>query len=205
MGCTEERLEPVKEGPTIKSYAELKQALAAGKKLVVYEDQVIDVTAFIDEHPGGPKAIEPYVGKARLSSSGIGTEIGRYIYGSFGPPGKTPHGHGAFAFEFLEKLKCGQITTIGESKIFRPRKEGGLRYFRDETWTIVNCNMHTSVHAVIQFTNPNYKAAAILPGIDYCGKYFAVLDSPSPLALLQEQEDYAELCLCVHAELGVAE
>ncbi len=184
MGCAEKRPEPEKEEPTINSYAEFKKALAAGKKLVVYEDQVLDVTAFIGEHPGGPKTIEPYVGKARPASSGIGTEIGRYIYGAFGLPGKTSHGHGTLTFEFMEKLKCGHITTIGEPKIFRPRKEGGLRYDRNETWTIANCNMHTSVHAVIQFTNPNYKATAILPGIDYCGKYFVVIGSSSPLALL---------------------
>jgi hypothetical protein len=82
------------------------------------------------------------------------------------------------ALECLEKLKCGQITNLPESRFFRPITPDGPAYDRKEPWSIIGCNMQTSVHAVVQFTNPRYKAAAILPDIDYCGKYFAVGESP---------------------------
>ncbi len=51
------------EGEEIKSYEDLEKAVAKGRKLVVYEDIVIDVTNFIAEHPGGAQTLEQYVGK----------------------------------------------------------------------------------------------------------------------------------------------
>ena len=77
---------------------------------------------------------------------------------------------------WLDKLKCGQIVNNAESLFFRPKKPDVPPYDRKEVWTIASCNMNTSVHAVIQFANPRYKAVAILPGIDYCGKYFVVAE-----------------------------
>jgi len=37
--------------------------VAAGVKLVVLDDFVVDVSAFITEHPGGEKIMKPYIGK----------------------------------------------------------------------------------------------------------------------------------------------
>ena len=50
-------------GEEITNYEGLEQALAQGRKLVVYEDAVIDVSSFIAEHPGGAAVLEPYIGE----------------------------------------------------------------------------------------------------------------------------------------------
>jgi cytochrome b involved in lipid metabolism len=34
-----------------------------GKKLVIFEGSVYDVTEFLNQHPGGPEKIEPLLGK----------------------------------------------------------------------------------------------------------------------------------------------
>ncbi len=47
----------------ITSYTEFFEELEKGRKLVVYEDVVLDVTQFVPTHPGGPDLLLPLVGK----------------------------------------------------------------------------------------------------------------------------------------------
>jgi hypothetical protein len=106
----------------------------------------------------------------------------------------------------LLTLKCGQITNLCESVFFIPRSLDIPLYKNNEIWTLSSSTMKSTVHAVIQFSNPNYKAVGILPNIDYCGKYFAVRNStPHPLDTLPRQKPYEELRVHVYAEFDIAE
>jgi cytochrome b involved in lipid metabolism len=71
MGCAEvrppEKVESVKD-TGLNTYEDVQKAIATGKKIVIYEDWVLDVTTFTKEHPGGQHIINPYIGRA-LSKS----------------------------------------------------------------------------------------------------------------------------------------
>lgn len=64
MGCGQSR---ARSSAVIKkhitSYTEFFEELEKGRKLVVYEDVVLDVTQFVPTHPGGPDLLLPLVGK----------------------------------------------------------------------------------------------------------------------------------------------
>ncbi len=67
MGCAGPRA-PRKEteGFEVNSYEAVQEALATGRKLVIYEDLVLDVTTFVHEHPGTSRIIEQNVGNEGL-------------------------------------------------------------------------------------------------------------------------------------------
>jgi cytochrome b involved in lipid metabolism len=47
----------------ITTFQQLEDEITKGRKLIVYENAVIDVASFMVEHPGGPTIMEPYIGK----------------------------------------------------------------------------------------------------------------------------------------------
>ncbi len=62
MGCSGTK-DVSGHGEVVMTYEDIENATADGRKLVVYEDIVIDVTNYIVEHPGGADSLERHIGK----------------------------------------------------------------------------------------------------------------------------------------------
>ena len=63
MGCgrSATRKDPVGKR-NITTYTHLFEEIAKGRKLVVYEDNVLDVDSFIAIHPGGEEVFKSMIG-----------------------------------------------------------------------------------------------------------------------------------------------
>jgi sterol desaturase/sphingolipid hydroxylase (fatty acid hydroxylase superfamily) len=71
---------------------------------VAYKDGVYDVTTFLDSHPGGSDALEPYLGK----------DVTEVMAGGRGDS-SVLHEHSAFAFKMLEKYRIGTLLDADPS------------------------------------------------------------------------------------------
>lgn len=82
------------------SRATLKQRIVAGDHLVIYEDQVLDLTRWADKHPGGKLAILHFVGRDATD------EMNAY--------------HSVHDIKRFAGFVCGQIESR-VSRVGRPR------------------------------------------------------------------------------------
>ncbi len=54
----------------IATYTEFFEELAKGRKLVMYEDLVLDLAQLMSTHPGGPEVLAPVIGRQPLGETG---------------------------------------------------------------------------------------------------------------------------------------
>ena len=87
--------------PTVSMSAEVfQQALTNGRKLVILDELVLDVTKFIDQHPGGRFVL----------SHNIGRDISKFFYGGYslednmGQKPASPYTHSTFARMIVNDL-----------------------------------------------------------------------------------------------------
>jgi 4-hydroxysphinganine ceramide fatty acyl 2-hydroxylase len=66
---------------------------------VAYKGGVYDVTTFLDAHPGGSDALEPYLGQ----------DVTEVMAGGGNGASSVLHEHSAFAFKMLEKYRIGTL------------------------------------------------------------------------------------------------
>mmetsp|Transcript_4956 Transcript_4956/g.4736 ORF Transcript_4956/g.4736 Transcript_4956/m.4736 type:complete len:542 (+) Transcript_4956:57-1682(+) len=82
---------------------EFNEMLNDGQKLVLFNNFIIDVDSFQDQHPG----------TAYVISENIGKDIGKYFYGAYSmSPDISPYTHSNYAANLLEKLIIGKIKPI---------------------------------------------------------------------------------------------
>jgi len=64
MGCSTVTKQPENQNvvPNIHSYKQFYEAIAKGSKLVILDDDVLDIANFINQHPGGKTMLEKYCG-----------------------------------------------------------------------------------------------------------------------------------------------
>ena len=74
---------PIIEHESTMSKQEFDDAVAAGRKLVILDDHVLDIEQFIDQHPGGRFTM----------SHNIGRDVSKFFYGGYsleGNMGRKP-------------------------------------------------------------------------------------------------------------------
>ena len=90
------------------SQPEFENLIKEGKKYVLFDNYVIDVTSFISEHPGSSYVIEQTIGR----------DIGKYFYGAYHlESSASPHKHSSFAARVLTKLAVAEISSP-DSELF---------------------------------------------------------------------------------------
>jgi hypothetical protein len=81
-----------------------------GRKLVLFNNYIVDVESFMETHPGTRFVI----------AESVGTEIGKYFYGAYSiETNVQPHTHSSYAAGLLEKLTIAYLNTtkpIAESR-----------------------------------------------------------------------------------------
>lgn len=86
---------------------EFNQLLRDGRKLVLFNNFIIDVETFMSEHPGTRFVI----------AENIGNDIGKFFYGAYSMEDDVkPHVHSNYAASVLKKLTVGRLK-VGFAKI----------------------------------------------------------------------------------------
>jgi len=83
------------------SWDKIKQSVSNGESLVVIDDIVHDVSAFVHEHPGGRQTLLNYVG----------TDATRLFNGLDG----SEHNHSKNAREYLKTLRIARLNTLTQT------------------------------------------------------------------------------------------
>ena len=87
------------EIPTISQF-QFNNMIKAGKKLVLFNNFVVNVENFMDEHPGTRFVI----------SHNIGKEIGKYFYGAYSlEQDVAPYTHSSYAASLIKRLTVGKL------------------------------------------------------------------------------------------------
>ena len=85
----------------------MKEFNESKRKLALFNDYVVDLTAYAFEHPGGKFVIQQSDKK----------EIGKYIYGAYSMENNvSPHKHSLMAMNIVEKLIWARIIFDTECK-----------------------------------------------------------------------------------------
>ena len=82
---------------------EFKESVNSGKQFVILDDMVIDVSIFMDDHPGGKFSLQ----------HNIGRDVSKYFYGGYSMENieKVPHHiHSNDARKIVTKLCVGLIS-----------------------------------------------------------------------------------------------
>ena len=161
MGCSKSNNRETKPFKMeIYTFTQLKDMIAKGRNVLVYENMVIDVEKWINQHPGVPLVIKPL----------LGLEISRYFYGGFIAPGQSkPRVHSENACKVIQQYQIGIIDSGVNIFMMPPNTE-----LQQLTWQLVRKAPITNVHNRFFFQCPNVKTKNILPGIGYAGKYFTL-------------------------------
>lgn len=89
------------EIPTI-SLFQFNNLVKIGRKLVLFNNFVVDVEPFMDEHPGTRFVL----------SQNIGRDIGKYFYGAYSmEEDVAPHIHSHYAAGIIKKLTIGKLEV----------------------------------------------------------------------------------------------
>lgn len=73
-----------------------------GRKLVLFNDYVIDIEPFMDDHPGTRFVL----------NESIGTDIGKFFYGAYAVEDDIqPHTHSSYAAGIIQKLTIAKLNT----------------------------------------------------------------------------------------------
>ena len=148
MRCSEEE-------PKQYTYEEIKVEAINGRELFLYDNNVCDLTSYMDWHPG-----------KNLLKEHVGMEIGRYIYGGFSGSDSRVQYHSGRAKDIIDKTVCGTVKPIFELVLSQNPEEG--------KWKIVGKEQFTKIHQVIRFSLPGTKITAMAPGVNHCGTYVKV-------------------------------
>ena len=82
------------------SQLQYNNMIRSGRKLVLFNNFIVDVESFMDEHPGTRFVI----------SQNIGREIGKYFYGAYSmEEDVSPHIHSSYAAELIKRLTIGKL------------------------------------------------------------------------------------------------
>ena len=155
------------------TYEDVDKMIKKGKKIVIFQNQVIDVEHWINEHIGGAEVLKEVIGK----------EISRYFIGGFIAKGKTkPHFHTHEAFQKIQDFTIGTISTT--VNLFYDIKNKVIDTDSLE-WTLIKKVPITKVHNRYHFACQGVKVKAILPGVENAGKYFTLTNVST-----QEKRNY---------------
>jgi len=164
MGCgtvSKQEIENTKITLSINNYPQFYEAISKGSKLVVLDDDVIDISSFIEKHPGGKLTLEKCIGilccYTKMYKKGM--EIGRFVYGGFNMEGFKVNVHSEFAMKKLITLRVGKIINEITHMIFKPVVTPPTEKPQECTWKLVSKKMVSSVHAVFRFSCDQYKCA----------------------------------------------
>lgn len=96
-----------KENVPIITQLQLNTMVRNGRKLVLFNNFILDVESFMDEHPGTRFVI----------AENIGSDIGKYFYGAYSVEADVaPHTHSSYASTLITKLTIGKLKQA-KSKV----------------------------------------------------------------------------------------
>mmetsp|Transcript_4732 Transcript_4732/g.8088 ORF Transcript_4732/g.8088 Transcript_4732/m.8088 type:complete len:112 (+) Transcript_4732:519-854(+) len=98
--------------PTDITVAEFNKRVHSGEKLVVLDDMVLDVTKFLDEHPGGKFSLENNIGRdvSKFFHGGYSLEVMKKV---------ANHTHSSDARKIVNKLVVGRLQGLNTVKLMK--------------------------------------------------------------------------------------
>lgn len=87
---------------------EFNEMVSAGRKVVLYNNFIVDIDSFADQHPGTTYVLTENIGK----------DIGKYFYGAYSmSPDIVPYTHSSYAAKLLEKLVIGKMKPMSRKSM----------------------------------------------------------------------------------------
>ena len=151
------------------SYEKYMEFIRNGRKLVLFNNFIIDVENFMSEHPGSRFVIE----------QNIGNDIGQFFYGAYSVEQEVaPHIHSNFAAMIMKKLAVGKLI-IAPPKPITYINDISNQYVQtivggDVEFTVQNNHAITSSISRITFHSMNCNIDKTYPNLKFAGKSFSV-------------------------------
>ena len=161
----------------------LKAFYESDKRLALFNDYVVDLTAYAFEHPGGTHMIQQCNKK----------EIGKFIYGAYSMENSvSPHRHSFIAMLILEKLIVAKIAperqlySIIESKELTEKYTDTEKFIKPSTSSIYKVvkvkKLSNNWNRVVMKDNVESSHCIFRDGVDYIGKHYAVASKKNHVA-----------------------
>jgi hypothetical protein len=115
---------------------EFDELIIKGSQLVLFNNYVLDIEGFKDEHPG----------TAFVLKENIGNEIGKYFYGAYSmEQDVAPYVHSGYAATLLERLVIGKLlhTNGHTDKVGRT----SINYNEGDNFICLNSNLQHSIYS----------------------------------------------------------
>jgi len=94
------------------THEEFKRRIGSGKELVVLDDLVLDVTTYLNDHPGGRFSIE----------NNIGRDVSKFFYGGYTQENESkmwPYTHSSIARGVVERLIIGRLIDEADVRMMK--------------------------------------------------------------------------------------
>ena len=178
----------------------LKQFYGSNKTLALFNNYVVDLTAYAFEHPGGTYLIQQCNKK----------EIGKYMYGAFSMENKvSPHRHSFIAMKILERLIIAKIAPLTPKRNSYQPIRGGSRYVMPKFIDSISYNIEQTsicnISKISEFSKNLYcvtfedltgKPTLIFrEGLSFIGKHYVVVSRKNRVAR------YYTICQSFHSKI----
>ncbi|CAI2386298.1 unnamed protein product [Moneuplotes crassus] len=188
------------------THSEVTRMVNNGKQLVLFNDYVLNISPFIEEHPGSTYVLIENLGK----------DIGKYFYGAYSmSPGVDPHTHSRYAADLMEEFVMGKlkITEVSNKqgntlnytvkdalKFSSEEKEenkgmGDLKpvavKVNDNEFILMNRQEISKGVARVKLQNANCRVKKFYPGLSLSGKSWSLT------SLQNHTSRYYTICNCM--------
>lgn len=177
---------PRKEIPGVEktSWVDVYQNVKRGKKLVFLDTHILDISSFIDSHPGG----------SYLLADSIGEDYGKYIYGVNGLEAThTGFAHPSFVWTFVSLMKVGEVGY----HLGVVHKNSGPPDLHNMRWTLASKTPMAPNVSRFAFVSDEMFINHAPKGLDWIGTHFRVT---ADFAMGQRVHRYYSLCLFFNQE-----
>ena len=139
------------------SAQEFEKQIKAGKKLVILDEMVLDISKFIDYHPGGKFVLQVNTGR----------DISKFFYGGYALEGNTPgsvpkgYNHSNYAKLVIESLVVGVYMKQTSPQTTLVEMQKGREPY-----------MWNSTTGTVFFESDKPAFRHFYEGLDFCGKHY---------------------------------
>ena len=142
------------------SHIEVLEKILGGKKWVFLDHYILDISGFMQNHPGG----------AYMLQRSVGQDVGKYLNGCSSADFQVnPYYHSQPARNFINHLIIGRVAF---APVLTPRDSAGS--MAKMPWNLVKKTEVAKSTYCFEFTSPSWEVVQDPPGFEWMGKHFRV-------------------------------
>ena len=142
------------------SHIEVLEKILGGKKWVFLDHYILDISGFMQNHPGG----------AYMLQRSVGQDVGKYLNGCSSADFQVnPYYHSQPARNLINHLIIGRVAF---APVLTPRDSAGS--MAKMPWNLVKKTEVAKSTYCFEFTSPSWEVVQDPPGFEWMGKHFRV-------------------------------